>query len=349
MKVLILNWRDPKNYEAGGAEKLNLKILEPLLERGDKVTWYSKAQTGLPSTEIYKGIKIIRYGNTFTHLLIWPLLILLRKFGKVDIVFDCIHGIGYLTPLLMPLTKRKVLIYEMAQNIWDENFSFPVNLIGKILEKAMLVFYSSSNFWTISESTKKDLEKMGVKNNSIKIIPMGFDGLKNSGANKYKNPTALFVGRLTEAKGIKDAITAISMSPKWELEVIGKGSELFETELKNLVNKLKIGERIKFMGFVSEKIKFEEMSKCWILIVPSSREGWGMIVPEANFSGTPALVYNSPGLVDSTRFYSKRNIIVNSSPDLISEQLMKIEAPIRVDEKIEEGWKSTQEFVKDNI
>ncbi len=351
MKILILNWRDPKNPLSGGAEKLNMHILKPLVERGDTVTWYAMTVKGLPKRENYKGITIIRFGNIFTHLLAWPFLYWSGKLGKADLIIDSIHGTGYLSSLVSPKTKKIILICEVAQNIWDEMFRFPINKIGKVWEKVMFWFYKNNKFWTISESTKKDIVSCGIPSKNIQVLPMGFDAMKlDKLPAKSKEPTALFVGRLAEMKGIKDAIKAIAevnkkADKKWHLNIIGRGEEKYESELKSLVTALKMERDVHFLGFVEEKKKFEEMAKAWVLLVPSSREGWGMIVPEANFVGTPAIGYNVQGVKEVLNRYSKYNIVVKKSTLSLANIIESIDKPIVLKDSPQQGWKDLYSFV----
>lgn len=352
MNILLTNWRDPRNIKSGGAEILNMHILKPLLDRGDTVTWYAMSSQGLKKREVYENITIIRHGNIFTHFLFFPWLLLTKKFGHIDLVIDSIHGTGYLTPFLMPRTKKIILICEVAKNIWDEMLPFPVSWVGKKWEKIMMKAYSRNIFWTISESTRRDLIKLGVSRKNIEVVPMGFDGfpLKKS-VKKNDAPTALFVGRLAEMKGVKDAITAVelvnlSSNTKWQLKIIGRGEKEYERELKRVVKQKELVNSIEFLGFISDKSKFIEMAKSWVLLVPSSREGWGMIVPEANSVGTPVIGYNVPGLRDSLKTYSKMNILVNNSPEAIAKELMKMKKSLVIDEKIMPGWSQLEKFVK---
>jgi glycosyltransferase involved in cell wall biosynthesis len=356
MNILILNWRDPKNPFAGGAEKLNLEILKPFIDRGDNVTWYAKSADGLLKQETYKGIKIVRFGNAITNLLAWPFLCWTNKFGKVDFIIDSIHGTGYLSPIFAPKVRKIILICEIAQNIWDEAYPFPVNKIGRIWEKIMLSFYKSSNFWTISKSTKNDLVKFGISSENIQILPMGFDAIKLSNIpGKYNRPTALFVGRLAEMKGVKDAIRAISeinkdSFRKWSLNIIGKGEKKYERELRALVSESNINEYVNFLGHVDEKKKFEEMARAWVLLVPSSREGWGMIVPEANYVGTLAIGYDVSGLRVVLSKYSDKNILLkHNSYKEIAQTLSRIEFPIRLTRRVTPGWEQLYRFVKDSF
>lgn len=354
MHILILNWRDPKNPKAGGAEKLNKQILTPFIKRGDAVTWYAMKVDGLPKKEVYEGMTIIRFGNAIVHFFVWPFLYWSGKLGKADLIIDSIHGTGYLSTIVSPGTKKVILVCEVAQNIWDEMYTFPINLIGRIWERVMFKLYRNDKFWTISKSTEEDLIKFGVSPKNISILPMGFDiTTKNKIYKKYELPTAIFVGRLTEMKGVKDAIRAITeinnkSSVKWTLNIIGRGEVKYERKLKQLVVQLNMDKYIHFLGYVDEVRKFEEITKSWILLVPSSREGWGMIVPEANYVGTQAIGYNSPGLSESLAKYSKSNKIVRGNVSGIVEELNKIHNPLTIKGKIIPGWSDLYKFVQNN-
>jgi len=355
MNILILNWRDPKNPKSGGAEKLNMHILKPLIDRGDSVIWYAMSVKGFPKKEKYEGITIIRFGNPLTHLIFWPILYWTGRLGKPDFIIDSIHGTGYLSSVFAPGKRKIILICEVAQNIWDEMYTFPINILGKLWEKIMFNFYKGNNFWTISDSTKKDLVSFGVQGKNIEVLPMGFDGINLSPfPAKYKNPTALFVGRLAEMKGVKDAIQAIAqvnkkLDKKWRLHIIGRGDANYEKELNQLVSDLSLSEYVKFMGYVNEKEKFEEMAKAWVLLVPSSREGWGMIVPEANSVGTPAIGYDAPGLRDVIRKYSQRNELSDSSFAELSNKILLFSTPQHVTDRPEAGWSSLYSYILKRI
>jgi len=62
------------------------------------------------------------------------------------------------------------------------------------------------------------------------------------------------------------------------------------------------------------------MSKSHVLLVPAIREGWGLVVSEANACSTPAIGYNVPGLRDSiVNRYT--GILTKNNPESMSEAI----------------------------
>lgn len=298
MKILILNWRDIKNPSSGGAEILTHEIAKRWVKKGHAVYMFSSQFAGAKSEEEIDGVRI--YRERFVHLR-GPRFYQSRFSGKIDIVIDEVHGIPFFTPFYIK-EKKVALVCEVAQDIWDHTFPFPLNSIGKIVERLYLLLYRNLRFMAISQSTKRDLEAFGVSPKKITVLPMGITRVKIGEVQKEQNPTLIFVGRLSKAKGIEDAIKAfIIISQKIKnagLWVVGRGNAQYVEKLKLLAKKHEVFNKIVFWGYVSEKKKFELMAKAKLLIASSQREGFGLIVPEAGSVGTPAVAYDVAGLRD---------------------------------------------------
>ena len=56
-----------------------------------------------------------------------------------------------------------------------------------------------------------------------------------------------------------------------------------------------------------------------MLLVPAVREGWGLVVTEANAMGTPAVAYNVPGLRDSVVNGVTGVLVSNNTPNDLAE------------------------------
>lgn len=332
MKILILNWRDLQNPKGGGAEILTHEIARRWVKLGHSVTQFSEHFNGSRREDVIDGVKIIRGGSAQILSLRIPVHFsaffwYLRQKDKFDIVIDEIHGIPFFTPFYVK-EKKVALICEVAGDIWDVLFPFPVSKIGRFIENNYFRFYKKIPFFTISNSTKEDIEKKGIDKTHIAVLPMGITFPKDIKIYpKEKNATIIFVGRLSPTKGIDDALCAISKLKKGNIDckiwVVGRGEEEFESYIRKLTGELNIKDRVIFFGFVSEKEKFKLMSKAHILVVPSKKEGWGLIVREAALVGTPSVVYDVNGLKDIIRD-NINGIISETNPNSLSENIKKL-------------------------
>ena len=71
---------------------------------------------------------------------------------------------------------------------------------------------------------------------------------------------------------------------------------------------------VTFYGHVNEELKYQLLSRAHLILVPGIREGWGLVVTEANAMGTPAIGYNVPGLRDSIKNDETGILVKNNSP-----------------------------------
>lgn len=333
MKILIFNWRDIKNPEGGGAEVLTHEMAKRWVKLGNTVTQFSAAFHGSSKVEMIDGVKIIRAGSANIRNIGLPVHLaaffwyLKNGIGNFDIVIDEIHGIPFFTTWYVR-TKKIALICEVADTIWDAIFPFPLNIFGKISEQMYLQFYKNISFLTISTSTKQELIKKGISDEKITILPMGLSMPKRKfNYTKEKDPTLIFVGRLTRAKGIEVAIHAIvilkKVYPKIKLWVVGQGDSDYYKKIINLARLLKIEDRIIFFGFVNQNKKFELMGKANLLIVPSMKEGWGLTVHEAGYIGTPSVAYNVEGLRDII-IQHKTGLLVSTTPEALAKGIVRL-------------------------
>lgn len=306
MNVLILNWRDIKNPLSGGAEILTHELSKRLVVKGHSVTQLCSYFDGARKEELLDGVRIIREGNPDARTLLNSVQFKAYKRyknefkGKVDLVIDEVHGIPFFTPFYVK-EKKVALICEVAGDLWDIAVRFPFNILGRIIERIYPLFYSKIKVITISESSKKELSEIGFNSSQINVIPMGSNStvIKNLPV-KEKNETLVFLSRISKSKGIEDAIECIVFLkdefPNLTLWIIGRGEEAFKKELKKQVKDLEIQNNVKFWNYVTNEKKQELLTKAHLLLMPSAKEGWGLTVHEAGARGTPAIVYDVPGL-----------------------------------------------------
>jgi glycosyltransferase involved in cell wall biosynthesis len=137
--------------------------------------------------------------------------------------------------------------------------------------------------------------------NSLPNSRVIYDGVANSNQfqfEKNKNKTFLFVGRITEMKGIFLLLNAFFefclLNTEYNLLLAGEKMHDLEFEkIKELVNRKGLSNRIIFLG--NRDDIYNLMSVTSALIVPSLNEAFGRITVEAMFSGCLVVGYNSSG------------------------------------------------------
>ncbi len=328
MKILILSWRDIKSPFSGGAEIFTYENARRWVTAGHEVTWFSSDFGNCPKEEIIEGIKIIRRGTEITvHYQAFRHYKKNFK-GKFDLVIDQINTIPFLTPLYVK-EKKAALIFQLAREVWFYETFFPLSLIGFAMEFFYLKLYRRIPVLTISESTKQDLLKLGF-NKEISILPVGipFEPLEEPLAKDF-NPSLIFVGRLRKSKRIHHIIEALQMVkkdiPEIQLKIVGSGGKPgYAKKLKRLVKKYNLGGNITFYGHVNEETKRDLIKNSHLIILASVREGWGIVVSEANALSTPAVAYNIHGVRDAIIDWQTGLLTKKNNPQVLSEGIITL-------------------------
>ncbi len=328
LKILILNWRDIKHPLAGGAEISTHEHAKKWLNNGHKIIQFSSSFKNSKQKETVDGIEIIRMGSHYTVHLCAMLYYLKHLKNQTDLIIDEFHFIPFFTPFYAWNKKILAFIHETAEGVWFKNQIFPINIIGFLLEPLVFNFYKNVQFMTVSHSTKKDLLKFGIEDKKISIIHNGTKALSVN-AKKDQKPIIIYLGRLAKDKGIKDVIQAFSMLNKkigeTTLWIVGREEKKgYEKELEKFIKKENIESKVKFFGFVSEKVKYILLKRSWILAHASVREGWGLTVIEAASQATPTIGYDAQGLRDSVRDQETGFLIKNRNSKEFAEKMAEV-------------------------
>ncbi len=300
MKILMLSWRDIKNPKSGGAEIITDIYLNGLAKLGHEVTLFTAKYPDTKEKEQYNNYTIIRKGSQAT-VCFYGLKYAKTHEREFDIIIDQVNTIPFFTPLAINNKKRRALFNQLCRNIWFYESKFPVSLIGYLLESIYLKLYRNTKIFTISESSKNDLIKYAwASPNDIFVLEPQIDFKPKSKISKKEN-YFVFVGRLTKSKRVHDCIKALSNVKDSKLYIIGDGDDKYKKELTKLVSKLGLEKRVIFTGKISNEKRNKIMIKATAILVTSVREGWGLIVTEANANGTIAITYDINGLRDANK------------------------------------------------
>lgn len=315
MRVLVYNWRDVEHPDAGGAEVFTHEVLKRLVERGHEVTLFAPAFDGRPDEETIDGVRIVRSGGRFTVYRAAKKYYRRRFEGEFDVVVDEINTRPFMTPKYVdePIVA---LIHQLAREFWFYETPFPISWLGyHWLEDRWLRSYTDIPTVTVSQSTRADLIELGFQD--VSVVPEGIDiDPLDQVPAKADDPTFLFVGRMTEAKRPDHALDAFSQlrdhRPEAEMHMVGDGYLL--DDLRSRAD-----GSVTFHGYVDTEEKLDLMKRSHTLLVPSVREGWGLVVTEANAMGTPAVGYDVPGLRDSI-VDGETGVVCEPRPDAMARR-----------------------------
>jgi glycosyltransferase involved in cell wall biosynthesis len=314
MRILILNLRDHTHPSAGGAEVFTHEVAKRWVAHGHAVTLIASNFAGGAPTEVIDGIRIIRLGNYFTARSQARRYYRKHLRWNFDVVVDEYTNI----PFLAPQFVREPVVFLVHEVVGTKHLAvLPPgisHLMHYVMEPQWYAHYRNVDTVTVSNSTRDELQKFGI--NKIRVVPQG---LSNDPLEKVPPkedvPTFLFVGLLKKANLTDDCIRAFkiieSEIPDARLWIVGRGAQRGKLEA------MAKGLNVKFFGYVDDARKVELMQRAHAMLVPGIREGWGMVITEANACGTPAIAYDIVGYRDAVKD-GETGLLTEATPEALA-------------------------------
>jgi glycosyltransferase involved in cell wall biosynthesis len=302
VRILLVNWQDSENPQAGGAEIHMHEIFGRLAAKGHDVRLLCGGWPDAPSRARLDGIDIYRIGTRHS----FPFLA--RRFYRRefadwgDVLVEDINKV----PLYTPRWGAKhvvALVPHLFGSTAFQELAAPLAAAVWTAERPLGRVYSRTPFQAISESTADDLVERGIPRASIAVIYPGIDAVSYTPnpAERSSAPVFAYLGRLKKYKGVHYVIRAFAEMavPNATLEIAGAGD--YRASLEALAASLDLGPRVRFLGRISEQEKLSLLRRAWALVFASPKEGWGITNLEAAACATPVVASNSPGIRESVR------------------------------------------------
>jgi glycosyltransferase involved in cell wall biosynthesis len=282
------------NLNRGGAEQVCLDILTGLNEKKFKsaALLFKDNNQGEDKKEKLKKLNISVFSITKKYLIdlvnFYKIIKNIKKY-QPDILHTHLGGDIY-GPLASYFTKIPIIISTEHNLNYQEKFI--KNLLKKLLIKRVNKIYA------VSKAVKQDaIKRYNLKEENIKVIYNGIDlnYFKYSKDKKRQKIILGSLGRLNQQKGHSLLIKAIALSKKdnYQLEIAGEGE--LKNELKKLIKKLNLENKIKLVGQVNNK---EWLKKIDIFIMPSLWEGLGIAILEAAAMKKPIIASQVDGILE---------------------------------------------------
>ena len=143
-----------------------------------------------------------------------------------------------------------------------------------------------SKYIALTEFAASRYVKAGFAKESLVVKP-NFLPAKSFVPSRVESSYAVFVGRLSEEKGVRTLLKAWAKVPSLPLKVLGDGPLRAELEKFAKQNNL----NVEFLGFMPNEQALEVIASAKLQIIPSEwYEGFPMVILEAYALGVPLVV-----------------------------------------------------------
>jgi glycosyltransferase involved in cell wall biosynthesis len=165
---------------------------------------------------------------------------------------------------------------------------------------ARYIFKITDKVQCMTEKDAKEIQRYGVNNNKIVIIPNGIDTtlFKPSNPDNKHNDFILWIGRFVEEKGLKYLVEAMEFVtkdyPNKKVILVGEGP--LKEDIQCQIHNKDLDKIFEIRNNCSQKEIATLMKKCELFILPSLKEGFPKSILEAMASGKPIITTN--GLKD---------------------------------------------------
>lgn len=340
MRILLIH----NYYQQWGGEDVYFDSLTKLLrEKGNEVTTYTKKSSEIQNFRDKVKTSI----NMFTNPYIENELTMIIKSFKPDVahfnnIYPLITPLGYQVcqrlnvPIIQTIHTYRLMCPKgtlfregkICELCVDKNFFYPSIKYGCYHNsKLASLIYGFSNLFNTTNNLIKSIDKFifpsnFTKNYYIKHLDISLDKtaviphftrvirtkiINNKVVNKY----FLFVGRLSEEKGILWLLETVKDLPFIKLIVIGDGP------LREKVLNFKKYENINILLFQNRKTIYKYIKNAMAVIIPSPWYEVGpMVLIESYAGGIPVIVPNHG--VFKERVVNKKTGFFYNSEDLLS-------------------------------
>ena len=258
-------------------------------------SWLLKGQQikvlGLPRNNHYFGyLGMIKTDVVFQE---FPEL-----YQKWDLIHS--HAINF-TPLVYSLSQGVIPILYSVYSFLRKELGDPpepeLQAQFKIQEELLM---RSHRIQLISQSERDYLAgRFPQYLSKTEVLPLGISLPPERWQPRNINEF-LYVGRLLDYKGIEDLIKAVYLirqsKREIHLNIIGRGTDSYESHLRQLVQSMKLVECVQFHGWKPSVEVWQWMARSTALVIPSRREAYGLVALEGMAVGTPIIASNAGGL-----------------------------------------------------
>lgn len=324
LRVTVLSWRDTTHPEGGGAERYLERIARDLAADGVDVTVLCARHRDAATAEVRDGVTFQFAGGRFG---VYPaaltrlLLTRLRTRTRPDVVIDVHNGVPFFARLLAGCPVV-VLVHHVHREQWSVVFGAAMARLGWWLESKLSPrVHRGCQYIAVSSVTRRELVELGVRPGDIAVVHNGASGQDEPAADvpRDPDPSLVVLGRLVPHKRVEHAMDVVAALreefPGIRLRVIGAG--WWHDELVGYARSLGIEDLVSMEGFVSEERKEELLARSWLMLAPSVKEGWGLMVVDAAAHAVPTVAYADAGGLSESILDGHTGLLVHTQDQMV--------------------------------
>ncbi len=327
-------------YNKGGKEKRLYEVTTELAAAGHAVHVYTMKWWEGDRNQIFDGVcfhaictfRPLYSGSrrSMRQALLFGLAtlkLLFRRFDVMDV--DHMPFFPLFSARLVCWLRRRKLVgtwHEVwGRAYWRQYLGLPGWLAAAVERLATRM---PDEIITVSDHTARRLRDQLGASCPIHTLPLGV-GIRaiDAAGQSFWRPDVMFAGRLLPNKNVDVLLRAVAFCAAngrpVDCLIVGEGPE--RRPLERLAAALGVSDHTRFIDFAPYEELYGLMKSAGVLVLPSIREGFGLIVLEANACGLPVITVRHPDNAAQHLIVEGRNgLIVDLDPKLIAEAIVDV-------------------------
>jgi glycosyltransferase involved in cell wall biosynthesis len=296
-------------YSLGGGERRYYELANRLARAGHEVHWYGMHWWSGPriiqkDRVTYHGIcpQLPLYTSSgrrsIIQALVFGLAVIQLVGGRFDVVDCCGFPYFSIFAARLAVAVRGGQLVSTWHEVWGREYWISylrwLGLIGCIVELAAARI--PDLVIAVSRSTASRLT--AIRHGDVMVLPNGVDSEVIGAVSPNEHSCdIIYAGRLCDFKDVELLLSAVALlahaRPSLTCRIVGSGPHRSALEIFSL--NLGIAGRVEFEGALPGNEFYAAIASARAFVLPSQREGFGIVVLEANAAGIPVVVAAHPG------------------------------------------------------
>lgn len=230
--------------------------------------------------------------------------------------------------LLRPLWRFRLLVdwFEVwTPSYWREYLGRVGGRIGLAVQR--LCARVPQQAFCLSKLHAERLRGEGLRGD-VQILGGSYVGDGEPAPLREPDPVVLFAGRHIPEKRVPAIVPAVAAArrsaPELQGRILGDGPE--RPAVLRAIAELGLDGAVSAPGFVSAGEVQADLERAMCLVLPSRREGYGLVVVEAAAAGTPSVVVSDPDSAAGELIDEGENgyLAASASPEDLAAAILRV-------------------------